>query len=69
MKYYITRKKNKTDECDCGGAAIDVGMSMGMGPVVVDGGPDRFDNVVFPVQTQAFPKTGRKRYKAKKRRR
>ena len=66
MKYYIKRKKKKTNECD-GGAAIDAGMAMGMGPVIVDGGPDRFDNIVWPVQTQSYPVMKNKRYRARKR--
>lgn len=66
MKYYIRYKKKDTNECD-GGAAIDAGMSIGMGPVIVDGGPDRFDNIVWPVQTQAYPPKARKRYRARKR--
>lgn len=66
MTYYIKWKKRNTNECD-GGAAIDAGMATGMGPVIVDGGPDRFDNIVWPVQTQVYPVQTRKRYKARKR--
>ena len=64
MKYYIVKKKPKANECDAA-PAVDAALGFGMGPVIVDGGPDRWDNVVWPVQTQAPVRT----YRARKRKR
>lgn len=56
---YLVKKKKKIKECDgaCGVATqapIDAGMGFGMGPVVVNGGPDRWDNILAPTQKRRY---------------
>ena len=63
---YLVKKKKKIKECDSAAgvatqAPIDADMGFGMGPVVVNGGPDRWDNILSPA-----PK---RRYRVKKNKR
>ena len=59
MTRYILRKKIKTtNECDGGGDCG--GFVDGMG-TAVPGGPDRWDNIIGGMNTQASTKKKRKR--------
>lgn len=57
---YLVKKKKKIKECDCGDcgmatqAPVSPDMGFGMGPVVVNGGPDRWDNILAPSQSRRY---------------